>query len=66
MCKYVDNLFGGIGNANLNRTESNWVSKLGSAYNRNGHLSNRQLEVIRDINSRHSYRNNYYDDDYDW
>ena len=34
MCQYVDNLFDGIDETDLNDTESYWVSKLGSAYNR--------------------------------
>ncbi len=63
MCRYVDRLFDDVYDADLNETEDFWVSRLSDYYSKHGHLSNRQLEVLRDIHSRCSTR---YDEDDDY
>lgn len=56
MCRHVDDVFDGIDDDSLSSTESYWVSTLSDAYARNGHLSRRQLAVLKDIELRNSHR----------
>lgn len=62
MCQYVDDLFEAASEGHLSATEEYWVNELYDHYTRNGHLSSRQLEVIRDIASRSVYEADEFDD----
>lgn len=59
MCWYVDKLFRRINSTNLNSTEKRWVANMSTAYARNGHLSDKQLAVVRDISERSSSSSSY-------
>ncbi len=54
MCEELDRMFDETDQSGLSTTERGWTDTLRDAYRRQGHLTDKQYEVVRDIHRRHS------------